>query len=177
MRKIAPFLAALAVIVLITGCETGTTTPTQKIAEVAKAIRIGTSAATSIGFLAIPNKAEADEIAALTADALKTNVIPLLQGDEQALVGGLGKLLDLSVFDNPKLAKVKLLLGTALPLLQKNLPDTLIESATNKLRPDAKAYLEAFFTGALDGTEAYLGTPQGSRAAPKFEQLRANLAK
>jgi hypothetical protein len=178
MRKIAPFVAALAVVLLATtGCETVPQTPDQKIATVARTIQIGTSAATSIGLLAIPNAVEADEIATLTVDVLEANVIPLLHGDEQALVAGLTRLLDLSILDNPKLAKIKLLLATALPLLQNNLPGTLVENATNKLRPDAKAYIEAFFTGILDGAEAYLGTPRGSRAALKFQQLRIELAK
>ena len=157
--KHVPFFSAalLAMTLMLSGC----TPPTP--AQIAPAIQAGTSISVSLGLVAIPDKVEADEVATVALDVLNDEVLPILNGDEAGLASGLQKVLELKAFDNPKLVKVKLILEAALPLLEGNLPVDLLDKPLEKLNPDVKAYLLAFFTGARDGLENYLG----GRALPR----------
>lgn len=166
----------LAMLFAVPSCTNGDD-PATKIQKVSMAIRIGTSAATSIGFVAIPNEVEADEIAIIAIGVLEDSILPLLAGDEAGIIEGLERLLDLSVFDNPKLEKLRLIVETALPLLSGNLPDDLLDKQLTKLPEDVKAYLSAFFNGLYDGLNNYLG-PQGERdrGIGRYHDLRKKLA-
>lgn len=171
---LAAVVAAVVLTLVLTGCTTTGDDPQVKIQKVSQVIRIGVSSTTSIGLLAIPNAAEADEIAELALNVLEENVLPILDGDEAGIVSGLDRLMNLSVFDNPKLEKLRLVLETALPLLRKNIPDNLLEQGLDRVPDDVKAYLNAFFRGIHDGLEAYIG--EGDRAGSKFDALRKRLA-
>jgi hypothetical protein len=171
---LAALVAAAALTLIVPGCTTTGDDPQVKIQKVSQVIQIGASSTTSIGLLAIPNADEADEIAELALDVLDKNILPILNGDEAGIVAGLDRLMDLSVFNNPKLEKLRMVLETALPLLRKNIPGNLIDQGLDRIPDDVKAYLNAFFNGIHDGLEAYLG--EGGRAGSKFEALRKRLA-
>lgn len=162
MNKVASTLVlALACSMLVPGCSKPTDQPPvtveDKIAKNAKIIRMGSEAIVSVGLVAIPNPAEAELVAKEAARVLDENVIPLLEGDEQALVDGLRRVLSLSIFDdNPKLAKLKMILEMGLPMLNEYIPADLADNVTDKIPADAKAYLVAFFTGARSGIANYL---------------------
>lgn len=169
----------IAGIVALTGCEPAPpTTPEDKIAKIAQAIRMGTSATVAIGLVAIPNPEEATLTATEAARALDESVMPLLNGDEAGLIEGLRRILELKAFDDPKLEKVKLILETGLPLLESYLPENLADQQLEKLPADAKAYIVAFFTGAREGIANYLSTTKdfGKRSI-NYKDLREKLAK
>jgi len=176
MRNV-PLLGVLAaVLMLAPGCgETpGSITPQQQIEKTAQLINMGTSSATAIGLVAVPDKAEADKVAVLIKEILSTSVLPILNGDEAGITAGLQKILTLDMFNDPKLAKAKLILETAIPLLKTQLPADLLDKATGKIRADVVAYVKAFFNGVNEGVNAYLGS-RGNGI--DYTKLRADLAK
>lgn len=172
-----------AIMLVISGCEPSTpTTPEEKTEKIARAIKLGTSTVTSIGLVAVPNADEASQIATLAAKVLDENVLPLLNGDEEAIVSGLNALLELKAFDDPRLEKVKLILETGLPLLESYLPEDLLEKPLDKMPADVKAYLKAFFEGARDGIANYQGgrgLKRGFKSGKQidFAELRMKLNK
>lgn len=174
MRTVLPLGVLAAVLLLAPGCgeTSGTITPEQQIAKTAQLINMGTSSATAIGLVAVPDKADADKVAAMLKDVLATSVLPILNGDEAGIAAGLQKILTLEAFNDPKLAKAKAILETAIPLLKKQLPTDLLDKATGKISPDVVAYVKAFFTGVNDGVTAYLG----SRGDVNYQALRDKLA-
>lgn len=166
-------LAAILGLGLV-GC--GTTTTPADPAKIALAIKTGTTAATAVGFVAIPDAAEATQIAILTKKVLDENVLPILNGDEAGLVAGLESILELKAFDNPKLAKAKLVLEAGLPILEAYLPPDLVDKPVDKIPADVKAYLIAFFEGARDGTANYLDSSRGVKGFSNYADLRAKLS-
>lgn len=174
------FAFAAAMALGIAGCNGGSnsdSTPEQQVQKIAKNIKIGASSATALGLVAIPDEAQADQVAEEALRVMENNVLPLLQGDEGGLVDGFSRLRDLSVFDDkPELAKLKMILETTLPLLEKNLPDDLVDEGLEKVPADVRAYMTAFFTGVHDGLEAYLGHGDGLQGAGKYHELRKKLA-
>ena len=173
---------AMAVLVLaLAGCNSGTTTPPDP-AKIATAIKVGTGAVVAVGFVAIPDQAEADQIATLAAKVLDENILPLLNGDEAALINGLESLLEMKAFDDPKLEKAKLVLEAGLPILEAYLPPDLLDGQVSKIPPDVKAYLIAFFEGARDGIGNYLGNKSIRKGLTKkgfldYHDLRMKLGK
>jgi hypothetical protein len=182
MRK-SHIWAALAILatgsvlgLVMSGCDgTPPLTDAEKVAKTSQIIKLGASTATSIGLVAVPNAEEANTIAAELIEVLDESVLPILSGDEAGLAAGLDKLLMLNFLNDPKLAKAKLLLLSALPLLESNLPGNLLDQQLTKVPEDIKAYLTAFFTGVRDGASAYLGD-RGGRSANKWTDLRKKLA-
>jgi len=177
MKKVM-FVPALAVLMLaLSGCSDAPPDP----AKIAVAIKVGTTSAVAVGFVAIPDKAEADQIATLSAKVLDENVLPLLNGDEAALVNGLKSLLELKAFDDPKLAKAKLVLEAGLPILEAYLPPDLLDKPVNKIPPDVRQYITSFFEGARNGISAYLSNksiPKGfsKKGFVNYLDLRAKLS-
>jgi hypothetical protein len=145
-------------------------------AKISRIIKLGASTATSIGLVAVPKPEEADKIARELREVLDTSVLPILAGDEAGLAAGLGKLLKLEFLNDPKFAKAKLLLSSALPLLQANLPDDLLEKPLTKVPADIKSYLTAFFVGVRDGASAYLGDRDLDPRKNAWAELRKKLA-
>ncbi len=183
-HKFLALTTAFAVLVLaLAGCNSGTTSTPADPVKIAVAINVGTSAAVAVGFVAIPDQTEADQIATLTAKVLDENVLPLLNGDEAALINGLQSLLNLKAFDDPKLAKAKLVLEAGMPILEAYLPSDLLDKPINKIPADVKSYLVAFFSGARDGISNYLGNKSISRGMMKkkdflnYADLRTKLGK
>jgi hypothetical protein len=177
MSKSLPYatLAIAAVVLSLFGCnDSPTVSDAARIEKTSRIIKLGSSTATSIGLVAIPKVDEADNIAREIRDVLDQNVLPILGGDEAGLASGLGKLLTLEFLNDPKYAKAKLLLSSALPLLQSNLPDDLLDKPLTKVPADVKAYLTAFFTGVRDGASSYLGDRDPN--ANKWTELRNKLA-
>jgi hypothetical protein len=180
--KIHLLAASVALMLVASGCNKPSEPVSEqdRIAKNSRVIEKGTASVVSIGLLAVPNPDEADLIAKEAARVLDENVLPLLAGDEQGLVAGLQRLLDLSVFDgNPQLSKIKLILEMGLPLLDEYLPPNLADNATSKLPADAKAYLNAFFKGARKGLADYLGDPERGLKRAKnvdFDELRKKLS-
>lgn len=174
--------AAAVLIFAIAGCGTDPNNPPDP-AKIATAIKVGTGAAVAVGFVAIPNEQEANEIATLTAKILDENVLPLLAGDEAAIVNGLQSLLELKAFDDPRLEKAKLVLEAGLPILEAYLPPDLLDKPVDKIPADVKAYLTAFFEGARDGIANYLGNKSIPRSKMmkkgflNYADLRAKLNK
>jgi len=161
----------------LVGC--GSSTTPADPAKISVAIKVGTSAATSIGFVAIPDPVEAIEVATLTRKVLDENILPLLNGDETALIAGLEAILELKAFDDPKLAKAKLILEAGLSILESYLPPDILDAPLSKIPPDVKLYLLAFFEGARDGADNYLGNkvPKGlkTKGFANYGELRAKL--
>lgn len=176
MKTLFFVLASISVLLLLlSGC-TEPASPEDKIAKISKTIKIASSSAVALGLTAIPDTVEADEIANTTIEVMDETIWPILNGDEDGLVEALDRLRDLSVFDNPKLTKLTLILDKALPFLEVNLPDDLADKATEKLPSDAKAYLTAFFEGVYNGAKVYLGDTDGIRGGDEYKQLRQKLA-
>lgn len=173
MKHISLLVATMC-LVLASGCDS--TTPPDP-AKIASSIRLGTSAVTAIGLVAIPNVEEADRIASLAAQVLDNEVLPLLTGDEGALAAGLSDLLTLSAFDKPELVKLRLILEAALPLLEAYLPTNLIDDQLGKIKPDVRAYVEAFFNGIRDGIAMYQGGKAFGKGKVDFHKLHNELAK
>lgn len=154
--------AALAMLACVTlsGCNNGPTpnpNPTpMPDPKVVSLIKTGVSTAVSMGFVAIPDQAEATQIATATKKAVETSVLPILNGDDAGIVAGLQQILALKAFDDPSLAKAKAILEAALPLLEVYLPPDVLSGQTNKIPADVKAYLIAFFTGVDQGCTNYL---------------------
>lgn len=180
MKRSPLFLSLFVVSMLLSqsGCDSTPSTPEDKISKISTAINLGTQTAVAIGFVAIPDATQANQVATLSAKVLDENVLPLLDGDEAALIAGLKSLLSLKAFDDPKLAKAKLLLEAGLPLLESYLPPDLADQQLDKLPADAKAYLAAFFKGARAGIGDYLaGSPRGlNKGFTSYADLRAKLA-
>lgn len=169
-------LASVAALLLLsaTGCGEGETEE-QKIARISTIIQLGSSSAMSIGLVAVPDAEEAAKIAELSKKILEDNVLPLLSGDEAAIGMSLRALLELKVFDSdPKLAKAKAIILSALPLLDQFIPQNLLDTGLDKLPKDVRAYLNAFFAGVRNGASAYLGDKDGMN---KWTELRVKLAK
>lgn len=166
----------LAAILMLSGCDNPPPSP-EKIAAL---INMGAASTIAIGFVAIPDAAEANQIASLSLKVLDENILPLLNGDEEGLVNGLKSILELKAFDDPKLAKAKLVLQAGLPLLESYLPADLAEQGLEKIPADVKAYLTAFFEGARTGMASYLGSRTVSRGTPRgfsnYADLRAKLS-
>jgi hypothetical protein len=83
--------------------------------------------------------------------------LPLLNGDSVALSNGLKDILSLKAFSDPKLAKVKVIVEAALPLVMSYVPADVVSGQTSQIPDNVKAYLTAFFTGVRDGCSSYLG--------------------
>jgi len=174
MRNVLSLGVVAAVLLLAPGCgeTSGSVTPEQQIAKTAQLINMGASSMTAIGLVAV--KAEdADKVATMLKDVLGTSVLPILNGDEAGIGAGLEKILALEAFNDPKLAKAKAILETAIPLLKSKLPKDLLDKATGKVPADVLAYTKAFFTGVNDGVNAYLG----SRGEVDYKKLRETLSK
>lgn len=171
----------------LTGCSkpngngSGTTlaqSEQQKIATISALIRTGTTSAVAIGLTAIPDKAQADGIANEALRTMNEEVIPLLNGDAQSLANGIKRILELEQFSDPKLAKLKIILNAATPLLLVYLPNNLLAENIDKLPPDAVAYTRAFFYGVKDGLDAYKGTATRSFVhMVDYSSLREKLSK
>ena len=169
----AVLVAALLIgFLAMSGCQSNPTPPDP--ATIADLIQVGTSTSVSLGMMAVPNDAEAIQACKEALGVLDANVLPLLKGDEAALVSGLEKIMSLEAFNNPKLEKVKLILDMALPLVKKKLPANLIDGQLAKVDPTVKLYVTAFFTGARQGLADYLG--QGTRGSV-YQDLKVKLAK
>lgn len=169
-------LAILAVsFFAFSGC-TGSDTPDQKIARISKTIKLATGPATALGLTAVPDTAEADAIALKTIEVMDSTVWPILNGDEAGLAAAIEQLRDLSVFDDPKLEKLKLILDKVMPLLEANLPDDLIDQGLGKVPADVKAYMTAFFAGVYNGAKSYMGDTDGLRGGQEWMELRQKLA-
>ena len=169
---LAPSLAA---VILLSGCSTPTNPPDP--AKIAGLIKLGTSTAISIGLVAIPDAAEAKTVAELSAKVLDENVLPILNGDPDALANALKSLLELKAFDDPRLAKAKLIMEVGLPLLENYLPADVLSGQADKIPPDVKAYLVGFFEGARDGISSYLGGRAiAHRDFSSFDDLRKKLS-
>lgn len=163
-------LACLAAALLfVQGCESNPQTT-------ASVIQAGTATAISLGFVAIPNASEANDIATKTIKVLDENVLPILNGDEAGLVAGLKSILELKAFDDPKLAKAKLVLEAAMPLMVAYLPPDILDQQLDKVPDDVKGYLTAFFQGAHDGLQNYLGGKDMKRGFSNYADLRAKLS-
>jgi hypothetical protein len=188
MKRMLSLAAALLLATSLVGCK-GTTGPGPDggavvdqftIDNTAKLIKVGTSATIAIALVAIPKEDEAKSIALEAKQVLEGSVIPILKGDEAGLVNGLKKILSLEIFDSyPKLAKYVLLLQVAMPMLQSKIPADLLDKPLTKVPPDVKAYVTAFFEGADDGVNIYLGgRARGLKAPPQidFQELRKKLA-
>lgn len=171
--RVLPLGVLVALLLLAPGCgENGSVTPQQQIEKTAQLINMGASSVTAIGLVAV--KAEdADKVATMLKDVLGTSVLPILNGDESGIGAGLEKILSLEAFNDPKLAKAKAILETAIPLLKAKLPADLLDKATGKVPADVLAYTKAFFTGVNDGVNAYLG----SRGGVDYKKLRDTLSK
>lgn len=167
-------LCAMVGALFMTGCKDGNETEAQKIARISATIRIGTSSATAIGLVAVPNQDEAMDIAKEAARALDEEVFPLLAGDEGGIASVAEQLLRLKAFENEKLAKFKAILEAALPTLQSNLPGDLLDKQLDQWPADVKAYITAFFNGVRDGVGTYMDTGRGSIDCKK---LRETLSK
>lgn len=149
----------------------------EKIRKISQAIKIGTRNIVGIGLVAVPDEAEARRIAELTAKALDENVLPVLHGDNEGLVNGLKSLLELKAFDDPGLAKIKLILEMGLPLLENYLPPGITEQALSKVPDDVRAYMTAFFEGARAGIADYLGGERSfGRSQISLNELRQKLS-
>jgi hypothetical protein len=166
MKKMLGFSAAIfaaaLVLLSINGCTSSTTPPDP--AKIAALIKVGTSSTVSIGLVAIPDATEANEVATLSAKVLDENILPLLAGDEEGLVNGLKSLLELKAFEDPKLAKFKLIVEVGLPILEGYLPPDLVDQPLDKMPPNVRAYLVAFFQGVRDGVAAYQGNSRALRS-------------
>jgi len=175
MQKYCFGVAGLLGVVLLTmflsGCDSSTKPDPNQLAPL---IKSGTSVAVSLGMVAVPSNEEAVKAAKEALSALDQNVLPILNGDEQGLVNGLQKILTLEALNKPGLDKVKLVLETAMPLLKKYLPANLADNAVGKIPPDVKLYIVAFFEGAREGLQNYIG--EGQRGS-YYQDLRAKLAK
>lgn len=163
----------------IVGCNSGTTTTPTDPAKVANIIQIGTTDAVALGLVAVPDAAEATQIATLAEQVLDQNVLPVLNGDNAGLVSGLGDILALNAFNDPKLSKVKLVLEAAMPILEAYLPPDVAHAGS--IPPDVKAYLLSFFTGARQGISNYLGGKAmakglAERDFASYQDLRAKLS-
>jgi hypothetical protein len=156
-------------LVTMTGCD-------QDVGQIAKTIKLSTASATSIGLVAIPNPEEADKVAEEAVRVLEDIVLPIFEGEESGFVEALGELRQLKAFDKEETKKIRLILLKVLPLLEANLPDDLADQALERVPDDVRAYLEAFFTGVLNGAKAYLGDVDGLRGSPEYESLRQQLA-
>lgn len=168
-------VAAFALVLALNGCTSGSNTPEEKIASISKTIKVSTQSAVALGLVAVPDEANADTIARETIKVMDESVWPILNGDEAGFIAALGHLRDLSVFDKPELAKMKLILEKALVILEANLPDDLAEKATDKIPADARAYITAFFEGTYNGAKTYLG--EGDlKGGLEYKELRQKLA-
>lgn len=173
----AALILVLSGALALQGCTgNGEMTPEQKIEKISKTIKLSTTSATALGLTAVPDVAEADAIAAKTIEVMDATVWPLLNGDEAGLAAAISQLRDLSVFDDPKLEKLKLILDKALPILEANLPDDLVDQGLEKVPADVKAYMTAFFAGVYNGAKAYMGDTDGLRGGAEYKELREKLA-
>lgn len=191
MNRIQSALATIAVAVamaFLSGCAIhGPVAPVDPVVhtqQVASLIHDGTKAATAIGLSAIPNKDEADGIATAAVTTCDREILPLLNGDPKVLANGLKDLLALKAFDNPALAKAKLIVEAALPLVLSYVPQDVISGQTQKIPDDVKAYLVAFFGGVREGCSDYLGgvpvpaaTKEFVHKKVDFKGLREKLSK
>lgn len=165
-------------LVELTGCTTPVTPTQQQIIDRnASLIDSATISVVAIGLTAIPKKEEADFIATTATKAINEEILPLLNGDETALVSGIQQILTLKAFDKPGLDKFKSIVELGLPFLRSFLPVDLIDGQLNKVRPDVKEYLVAFFTGVRDGCNAYQGKTTSRARSSQFKDLRAKLEK
>lgn len=172
-----PAILALALCLTLSGCNAGTGTNTDP-SKVSNLIQMGTSTAVAMGFIAIPDQAEATQIATLTEKTIDTEVLPILNGDEAGLIAGLQQILTLKAFNDPSLAKAKAILSAAIPLLDAYLPPDVLSGQTNKIPADVKAYLLAFFTGASQGCADFLPPVAGAKATrgqTDYHELRMTL--
>lgn len=173
-KKFLMVPALLAALLFTPGCDNPPDTD-----KVASMIKLGTTTAVALGLTAIPDEVEAQKAAEEASGVLENNVLPILNGDEQGLIDGLKKILTLEAFDkNPNLAKVKLVLQSALPLLTSKLPPGTIDGQLDKVPAETKAYLLAFFEGANDGLENYLNSDRDLKPGKvNYKDLRKQLAK
>lgn len=167
----AGLLGVLLLTVFLSSCDNSTKPDPNQLAPL---IKSGTSIAVSLGMVAVPNSEEALKAAKEALSALDQNVLPILKGDEQGFINGLRKILTLEALNNPELDKVKLVLETAMPLLKKYLPANLADNAVGKIKPEVKLYIVAFFEGAREGLQNYIG--DGLRGS-YYQDLRGKLAK
>lgn len=172
-KKFFVLPALLAALLFTPGCDNP---PSPE--QVASMIKLGTSTAVALGMTAIPDEVQAQNAAEEAKGILENNVLPILNGDEAGLIAGLNKVLTLEAFDkNPNLAKVKLVLQSALPLLTSKLPPGTIDGQLDKVPADTKAYLIAFFEGANDGLDAYLNSDRDLKPGKtNYRELRKKLA-
>lgn len=150
------FLAAI--LFVAPGCNNSTTPadPAATQTRIEGAIETGSSAAVSIGLVAIPDPVEANNIATLAGAAIDNNVMPILNGDNAGLIAGLNQILTLSAFNDPKLAKAKLVLEAAMPIVLAYLPPDVAHATS--IPDNVKGDLVAFFKGAREGITNYQAT-------------------
>src|ERR1051325_1252711 len=102
--------AAMIAAISLSGCNNGGTPTLPDPAKIANLIEVGTSGTVALGFVAIPDAAQAADIAKLAEGVIDTSVLPVLNGDNARLAASLDSILSLKAFDDPKLVKVKLVL-------------------------------------------------------------------
>lgn len=179
-------VAAAALALTISGC-TPSPAPVDpvaahaaQVAMISNDIKVGVSTAVSLGLTAIPDPAEAKTDADLALNVINSNIMPILNGDNAGLTNGIGEIMNLSAFNDPKLAKVKMIMEVALPILQTYLPADLTANAVGGINPDVKTYLVSFFTGVSNGITTYEGgakaMPAGKRDFTDFADLRKKLS-
>lgn len=171
-------VVALAALMVNSGCDSST--PTGQ-AQIASSIQLGASTATSLGLVAIPDAAEANAIAAQAAQVLDQNVLPILNGQVSGVTNGLQDVLNLNAFNAPSLAKVKLIVQSALPLLEAYLPADILSQQLDKVDPAVLADIRGFFQGVRNGISSYTGTREMTRNLlgrdyKSFQDLRLKLA-
>lgn len=170
-------LATLASVGLLSmsGCADSSTPAGQ--AQIASTIQLGASTATSIGLVAIPDATEASAIATQAASILDTAVLPTLDGQVSGVTTTLNDILSLSAFDAPALAKAKLIIQSALPLLQAYLPADILATQLDKVPADVMADVRGFFAGVRQGITNYSGKSMDrGMNAVDFQAMRAKLA-
>jgi hypothetical protein len=121
------------------------------------ALRAGTAVAVQIGLTLAKDQAAAQADARIAKQVIETTILPMLQGNltiEQA------QALLANPVPTQKSAIAGTIIAAALPsliqLVQGWLTPAPGQTQAAGLDPQAKAYMTAFFSGALDGINAYL---------------------
>lgn len=191
--RVTGLVAVVAVLVLAitVGCSStgGSTTATSTgtgtgidPATVSTLIQSGTETAVALGMVAIPDQTEANNIATLAEQVIDQNVLPALNGNTSSVTNGLQEILSLNAFSsNPNLAKVKMVLEAAMPILQNYIPAGLLTVPLSQVPPNVLANVKGFFVGARAGLADYLGKTIaskgfGTRDFTSYADLRAKLS-